>query len=214
MAAQSALDLLRQLLMTCRAYASIPVGDAEAGGRQLAVPHLLAGSFAFLCLLFAVSKPCLAKRPAVLRGGGTWRGGAGRNGAEYVAWCVRGCQTQLPSQHTLFTAPCCCCRYEDCGGDAVCRSAACAGAAVQAAACGQPRSCHCNNAAGEWLTSPLSLLLVLVTSWSNSGCHVAASQHPTSLHCFRQALTATATQEAAEAGSLVVISVVLLSCAG
>lgn len=33
MAAQSALDLLRQLLTTCRAYAAVPVGDAEAGGK-------------------------------------------------------------------------------------------------------------------------------------------------------------------------------------
>jgi hypothetical protein len=32
MAAQSALDLLRQLLTACRAYAAMPVGDTEAGG--------------------------------------------------------------------------------------------------------------------------------------------------------------------------------------
>lgn len=32
MAAQSALDLLRQLLLTCRAYAAGPAGEVEAGG--------------------------------------------------------------------------------------------------------------------------------------------------------------------------------------
>lgn len=32
MAAQSALELLKQLLWTCRAYAGTPLGDAHAGG--------------------------------------------------------------------------------------------------------------------------------------------------------------------------------------
>jgi hypothetical protein len=34
MAAQSALDLLRQLLLTCRAYAAGPAGEVEAGGES------------------------------------------------------------------------------------------------------------------------------------------------------------------------------------
>lgn len=32
MAAQSALDLLRQLLLTCRAYAAGPAREVEVGG--------------------------------------------------------------------------------------------------------------------------------------------------------------------------------------
>jgi hypothetical protein len=32
MAAQSALELLKQLLATCRAYAGTPLGDSHAGG--------------------------------------------------------------------------------------------------------------------------------------------------------------------------------------
>jgi hypothetical protein len=106
MAAQSALDLLRQLLMTCRAYASIPVGDAEAGGRQLAVTISAGRCCHVLVLALLVSMPCPADWAAVLREGATWWDGGRRNlTTEHVTWHVIGCATQLPSQAYLVYCP-------------------------------------------------------------------------------------------------------------
>lgn len=39
MAAQSALELLKQLLSTCRAYAGTPLGNSHAGGEHGSDTH-------------------------------------------------------------------------------------------------------------------------------------------------------------------------------
>lgn len=49
MAAQSALELMKQLLATCRAYAGTPLGDSHAGGEQHVSPTVVAN--ATLCHL-------------------------------------------------------------------------------------------------------------------------------------------------------------------